>query len=407
MPHTQTFSAGNVQRIFVSIDATRRCQLACRYCYFSGKSSGDMDVQRVERGLRNLVAVFPRVNALQLCFMGGEPLLAWEKIVDLIAKARAFCEDRGIRLFWGLMSNLIALDDRKAEFMIGEHAWIHCSIDGPADLHNANRPFQSGRNSFDFVRRNVQRALGITPNDVASVTVCPDGAGRCAEISRFVLDLGFKYVAPRRATGTEVTWSEESTAAFVHSLADAYRASPTYPNRRRAVQILSKKYTKPRPQFEYCHGGKTQWAIDVDGHLYDCHHLTGMRDLSIVDLAEPPERIAQAISERSLSPHRGCAPIPPRCRQCSALDFCNGGCWAVNYLANHDSRIPDSASCRARVGLVEELGSLLTKDETPRAPAQTPAGRERKTETAEWVPSQPEASPALNPRAGVPDSTGW
>jgi uncharacterized protein len=368
------FSPDNVLGITVSVDATRRCQLACRYCYFGVKSGGDMDTRRLEQGLQNFVAVFPQLSALQLCFLGGEPLLAWEEIVGLVATTRAFCDRRGIRLAWDVTSNLIALDDRKTEFMIGERAAINCSLDGPAELHNANRPFQGGENSFDSVRRNVQRALRITPNGLARATVCPDGAGRCVEIARFALGLGFKYVRISRAAGTKIAWTDECIATFVHSLADAYRASPTYPNRRRAVLMSRKRCTRPRQQFEYCPAGKYQWAIDADGRLYDCHLLTSMPELSIVDLAETPERIAQEIARRSLSPHRSCAPIPPNCRQCSAVDFCAGGCWARNYLFNHDPRVPDSVGCKVRIGLVEELGGVPPKEETPTSPGEIPAG---------------------------------
>lgn len=149
------------------IDATRRCQLRCRYCYFGEKSNEDMQISRVFQAIRNFVGVFgSKLRRVEFNYMGGEPLLSWNNILALNAISREYFSERSIQFSWAMTSNLIALDERKAEHMIAERAGIHCSIDGPAFIHDRNRPFRNGKPSLRHCERHglPRRCQALAPN---------------------------------------------------------------------------------------------------------------------------------------------------------------------------------------------------------------------------------------------------
>ena len=138
------------------IDATDDCQLRCRYCYFGRKGKKMMNIEAVLDGASNTVGVFrDKIRSVEFHYMGGEPLLAWREILALNANARRRFEEIGVEFRWSLTSNLVALDEAKAEHMVRESASIHCSIDGPPRIHDRNRPFESGATSFEQVASHV------------------------------------------------------------------------------------------------------------------------------------------------------------------------------------------------------------------------------------------------------------
>lgn len=203
------------------VDATTRCQLNCRYCYFGPKTTKTMDSTAVFSGIKALAGVFKeRLRSVNVHYMGGEPLLGWEEIVQLNAKARSYFLAKGIPFRWSLTSNLVNLTKEMAEFMIAERAGIHCSVDGPMSIHDRNRPFRDGRGSFDDVIRAIPLALKISPDDTARVTVCPENAGDLSIIAEFVLGAGFRRVGLFPAFN--MAWDGESINLWARSMAVAY-----------------------------------------------------------------------------------------------------------------------------------------------------------------------------------------
>ena len=77
---------GFKEEICLMIDATEACQLGCRYCYFRNKSSKSMDVMSVFESSRPIISWSKekyKKKSVRFHYMGGEPLLAWDRILDL------------------------------------------------------------------------------------------------------------------------------------------------------------------------------------------------------------------------------------------------------------------------------------------------------------------------------------
>lgn len=340
-------------RLSVMVDATNMCQLDCRYCYYGRKGSQKMNVERVMAAAQNLAAVFqPKLCEINFHYMGGEPLLAWEEILALNALARPVFENTGVAFTWSLTSNLVALDERKAEHMILEKAGIHCSVDGPARIHDKNRPYRGGRPSFADVAKNVPLALRITPNDTARVTVCPEDARFMPEVAETVLGLGFQVVGLFPASG--MPWEERDIEDWTEGILKAHEIIGSAHEAGKRISTIVRPHGRRSEHHmthcgdgTYCGAGKGLWAIDVNGQLCFCHRLTNIPQLAVIDASEgTPQTIRKAIEQSLIPPSE--RSFPEMCLDCPAKQYCNGGCWADNLLVNGDSCIPDETNCRLR-----------------------------------------------------------
>ena len=347
----------NVTELSLLVDATSACQLACGYCYYGSKGCKLMDPEKLYSALTKFIVAFgSQVKKVKVHYMGGEPLIAWDRILELNHKMRDFCEVSQLYFYWSLTSNLVALDQEKSDLMIKEGAGIHCSVDGPKIIQDQNRPFRSGKGSFETVDRNIPLALAITPNDTARATITPFSAHHLPEITEYFFDKGFKTVGLFPAHNLE--WKQEDFDAWEKGIRKAYEIAVA-----RNGEIASVLRGNPHKElrFGYCGAGKGLWAFDSQGVLYDCHHLTNHLEYAMIDAAEAsPEMIKEALLAKSFSPQR-IPIIPEKCQACSAKSYCGGGCWAENLTFANDAYLPEPNSCVFKQITFESLKDALTE----------------------------------------------
>jgi len=341
------------------VDATNRCQLKCGYCYYGDKGNQLMNVERVFRACVNVTQIFSdRLRKVCIHYMGGEPLLAWKRILELSEKFGPYLKEQGIEFEWGLTSNLVGRDEIKAQRMIKERASIHCSLDGPEEIQNRNRPFKSGQGSFAAVAKAIPLALQITPGDAARVTVRPADAKRMPEIAQDVFGRGFKTVGLFPAEGEN--WDREAVDDWRKGLEESLRLADGAKGKRSILTLLTPYsfQSKKRQRFHFCGAGRGLWGIGVDGDLFFCHHMSNNKKLAIINAAEASvEEIKAAIRSSSLPPKTSA--IPEACFKCSAFDFCDGGCWANNMLLGGQTEVPFPGHCAIKRATVETLGDRL------------------------------------------------
>lgn len=127
-----------------------RCEHSCPYCQVSRQSTDkarfDMSRATAERGLE--LAFRSPSRLLKIEFQGGEPLLNFDLIETIVLEAERRNAQHHKDLSFVIATNLALLDDRVLDFCASHNVYISTSLDGPADLHNKNRP-RPGRDSWD------------------------------------------------------------------------------------------------------------------------------------------------------------------------------------------------------------------------------------------------------------------
>ena len=331
-----------VDELTLMIDATNTCQLKCTYCHYGNKGCNYMQVDKLLNATSNFITTMSPIKKVTFHFMGGEPLIGWKQIQELTCTAKTMMAEKNIAFSWSMTSNLINLDEEKAELMKKQKAGIHSSVDGPQFIHDVNRPFRSGKGSFVTVDKNISLALQISPNDTARATITPFSSYHLPEITSYLLKKGFKKIGLFPAYNMD--WQQPDFEAWEVGIKEAYVLAESQ-GKKISTVIRDKYYSSKK--FSYCGAGRGLWAFDVNGVLYNCHHLTNQLEYAIIDASTAtPEMIKNAILTKSFAPR----PIeaPEKCLACPVLNYCGGGCWAENITNTGDAFLPENISCTFR-----------------------------------------------------------
>ena len=138
------------------------CNLSCEYCFAGeGRYHGDAGLMSFETGkaaLDFLVANSGFRTNLEVDFFGGEPLLDFEVIKQLVAYGRSIEKEHNKHFRFTLTTNGVRLDDEVLDFANLNMHNLVLSIDGRKEVHDRMRPFRDGSGSYDMVLPKFQKA---------------------------------------------------------------------------------------------------------------------------------------------------------------------------------------------------------------------------------------------------------
>ncbi len=141
---------------------TLRCEHSCPYCQVSRQSTDrsrfDMSEGTARRALD--IASESPARRIKIEFQGGEPLLNFPLISTIVSAAKAKATTASKKVDFVIASNLALLDDAILAFCKANDVLLSTSLDGPADLHNKNRP-RPGGNSHELVTKGIRRAQEV------------------------------------------------------------------------------------------------------------------------------------------------------------------------------------------------------------------------------------------------------
>lgn len=182
--------------IFVT---TLRCEHSCPYCQVSRQCQDRFQFDMSEEVADRALALMKRSpsEALTLEFQGGEPLLNFPRLKSISIAAREMFADRELRLV--VATNLTSLSGEHLAFFSKENVDLSISLDGPAHVHNSNRP-NLGRNSYDLVVEKIKMAQDcLGPTAVSALmTTTRYSLSYVKEIVDQYLALGFTSIFLRR-----------------------------------------------------------------------------------------------------------------------------------------------------------------------------------------------------------------
>ena len=138
---------------------TLRCEHSCPYCQVSRQSTDrsryDMSEEIAERSLQ--IALQSPSQQIKIEFQGGEPLLNFPLVEKIVSNAKAEAPKTGKRIDFVIASNLALLNDSILKFCKSKDILLSTSLDGPADIHNKNRP-RPGENSHELAIKGIKAA---------------------------------------------------------------------------------------------------------------------------------------------------------------------------------------------------------------------------------------------------------
>ena len=176
------------------------CNLACRYCFAEeGEYHGRRALMSLEVGkkaLDFLIANSGSRRNLEVDFFGGEPLMNWQVVKDLVAYGREQEKIHNKNFRFTLTTNGVLLDDEVMEFCNKEMGNVVLSIDGRKEVHDFMRPFRKGAGSYDLIVPKFQKFAESRNQDNYYVrgTFTHYNLDFAADVLHLA-DLGFKQIS--------------------------------------------------------------------------------------------------------------------------------------------------------------------------------------------------------------------
>ena len=318
------------------------CNLNCAYCFASqGKYHGDRALMSFEVGRRALDFLMEnsgsRVN-LEVDFFGGEPLMNWDVIKDLVAYARGQEGPRGKKFRFTLTTNGMLIDDDVIDFANREMHNVVLSLDGRKEIHDRLRVDYAGQGSYerivpkfqelvrrrggkgyymrgtfthanpDFTRDLFHMAdLGFDQLSMEPVVCAPsDPAALTEEDLPIVLEqyeILAKEMLRREKEGRPIT--------FYHYMLDLTGGPCIY------------------KRISGCGSGTEYMAVTPWGDLYPCHQFVGEEAYKLGDIWQGVTNTAVRDEFKACNAY-----ARPACADCWAKLYCSGGCAANAYHAS-------------------------------------------------------------------------
>lgn len=373
--------ASTALHIFV---LTTHCNLHCIYCQAQDQGNHDKGIMNTETALKSVdLALQAPTKHLTIEFQGGEPLLNFPVIQDIIGYAEAQKSDKEI--CYTLVSNLSLLTPEMLDYLLAHNVNICTSVDGPEALHNRNRKSLSGLGSYQLMKRGAAllRARGVRFSAIQTTT--RDSLNCPREIVREYQQLGTPgiFLRPLTPLGfakndwavigyTPEEWLTFYKEAFSEIL-KINREGTWFPEQH-AVYFLKKilhgyalNYMELRSP---CGAGVGQLAYYYDGNIYSCDEARMVSETGdqAFRLGNVFENTYQEVI-RSQPCKATCAASVvesiPGCCDCVYQPYC-GVCPVINYAMDGDifPRRGNGYRCQIYGGILDFLFSLIRKGET-------------------------------------------
>ncbi len=324
---------------------TYGCNLDCRYCYTKEESYAGQRTLMNEETARNAIDFLMRQSGrsqtLFIAFFGGEPLLNFPLIQRSVEYAKAQAKPLGKKLELSVTTNAVLLTKDVQKFLIENNIYVVASLDGPENLHDAQRPARDGSGSHAKALANLRELLAARgPYGVfIRGTFTRHTLPQLPDAASYLLRLGFRDISLEPAIlpsdHAEATRIEDVAVVRQAYSAAAERYLQELLNRNvflfQPFSFVMQRLHVPRRNFAHCGAGYTSMALAPTGELYPCIKMVGAEDVKLGDVREQIVNPRLRKLFQSAQVHN-----KKKCRACWAKYICGGGCHAHGLKYDND-----------------------------------------------------------------------
>ncbi len=337
------------------------CNLACKYCFAEeGEYHGRRALMTYEVGKKALDFLIAnsgsRVN-LEVDFFGGEPLMNWDVVKQLVEYGRSQEEKYNKKFRFTLTTNGVLLNDDIMEFANKEMANVVLSLDGRKEINDENRPFRNGKGSYDVI---VPKFVKFAKErEDKSYYVRGTFTRKNLDFSKDVIhfaDLGFKHMSIEPVVGDdyeEYAIKEEDLPVI---MAEYDKLAVEYIKRQKEgngfnffhfnIDLTQGPCVAKR--LSGCGSGTEYLAVTPWGDFYPCHQFVGNEKFLMgnVDTGIVRKDIQDEFKLCNVY-------AKPKCSKCFARYYCSGGCNANAYNFHGDIKDAYDIGCEMQRKRIE------------------------------------------------------
>lgn len=337
-------TSGIVKALCLHIAHT--CNLNCEYCFASqGKYHGQRSVMSFEVGKRALDYLVENSGSrhnLEVDFFGGEPLMNFEVVKDLVKYARSIEKEHNKNFRFTLTTNGILVDDDVIEFANKEMSNVVLSLDGRKEIHDRYRVDFAGNGSWERIVPKFQKFVNARGNKNYYMRgtfthANPD----FVEDIKTMLDLGFTELSmepvvcpdgdPSQLTDEDLPIVLEQYEKLAELMIEKDKEGKPFTFYHYMIDLKGGPCIYKR--ISGCGSGTEYMAVTPWGDLYPCHQFVGDTKFCLGNIYDgvTNKEIQEDFASCNVYAHE-------ECHDCWARLYCSGGCAANAYHATGSVR---------------------------------------------------------------------
>ena len=332
-------TAGVVKALCLHIAHT--CNLNCSYCFASqGKYHGERAIMSFEVGKRALDFLMEHSGTrrnLEVDFFGGEPLMNFQVVKDLVAYARSVEKERGKNFRFTLTTNGVLVDDDVIQWANRECSNVVLSLDGRKEIHDRYRVDYAGKGSWETIVPKFQKFVEARGGKDYYMrgTFTHANPDFLKDIQQ-MLDLGFTELSmepvvcaaddPSALTEEDLPIVMEQYEKLAEKMLEHDQQGKPFTFYHYMIDLTGGPCIYKR--ISGCGSGTEYMAVTPWGDLYRCHQFVGEERFKLGNIWDgvTNTEIQGEFASCNVYAH-------PECRDCWARLYCSGGCAANAYHA--------------------------------------------------------------------------
>lgn len=329
------------------------CNLRCKYCFAStgdfGKGRKLMSFETGKHAIDFLLEKSGDRQNLELDFFGGEPLMNFDVVKQIVTYARSREKEFNKKFRFTITTNGLLLDDDKIDFINREMSNVVLSIDGRKEVNDFMRVHVDGTGCYDKILPAFKKLVAGRGDKEYYVRGTFTNHNLDFADDVFALyDAGFDQISIEPVVG-----DSDEYALTEKDLPDVFNEYE-----RLAKRIIDNEKNGKKFNFFHfmidldqgpcaikrlrgCGCGNDYVAITPDGDIFPCHQFVGMDEYKMGNIDEGTFNM-----EMKQDFAKAHVYTKPECKKCWAKFYCSGGCNANNYQYMGDIRTAHKLSCQ-------------------------------------------------------------
>ncbi len=332
-------TSGVIKALCIHIAHT--CNLNCEYCFASqGKYHGERALMSFETGKRALDFLVENSGTrrnLEVDFFGGEPLMNFDVVKQMVEYARSIEKEKGKNFRFTLTTNGVLIDDDVIDFANREMSNVVLSLDGRKEIHDRYRVDYAGNGSWEKIVPKFQKLVEARGGKDYYMrgTFTHANPDFLNDIKQ-MLDLGFTELSmepvvcakgdPSELTEEDMPIVKEQYEKLAELMLEKDKEGKPFTFYHYMIDLTGGPCIYKR--ISGCGSGTEYMAVTPWGDLYPCHQFVGDEKFKLGDIWNGVDNTD--IQNEFLSCN---VYAREECHDCWAKLYCSGGCAANAYHA--------------------------------------------------------------------------
>lgn len=333
------------------LNVAHACNMKCTYCFAGQGSFGGkpalMASDTGKKALDFLVQKSGKARNLEVDFFGGEPLLNFKVVKEIVAYGRELEKTTGKKFNFTLTTNALLLDEETLDYLVANDISLILSLDGRKEVNDRHRLLNNGEGSYEIIVPHIKlTAAKNPPSFYVRGTFSRKNLDFALDL-KHIIDLGIETVSLEPAVGENIDFAiqKEDLPQVLKEYENLTRLLWQYYEEGKDIHFFHYNLDLQQgpciaKRITGCGAGYEYLAVTPEGDIYPCHQFIGNKSYYMGNVTGEEFNV-------NIRDNFACNNLNNKeeCLRCWARYFCGGGCHANNLKRNGDISVPDEISC--------------------------------------------------------------